>query len=744
MSIRATLLLILLLGAVAATGRGHALGAYPEATEWSPTGSNAALEGPIAITWTMRMSGATVEAAFRLTDGDRVWSGVDFEWVHSPAPPWTSHATPDLPLAPETEYTATIFATAREATGTYALDQNGNGFGGEATDSLAWTFRTENGRPPGVQWTTPADGAQNVSVAAAITLAFDEPMDRDSVEAALAFSPDLAGTLSWDTEGTEVTFLPGLRLLYGTAYEVRVKGAVARDANGALFDGDRDGFGGDDFAFRFTTEPDTSPPRVLAVAPLPGPAVASVSAQVAIRFSEAMNRTSVELAFSYSDPYATRDARNGTFAWSGVTFPDDSVTFNPDENFPFAADITVVLDGSTAEDRFGFPLDGDGDGTAEGSPLDDYGWTFSTEAADGTRPVVLATDPTDGATSVPETAVLRVTFSEAMNRTSVEEAFVLSDPVRNWTKADGWFSWARGDEEFTYTPATNLPFNQPFAITISNDAQDVNENALDGDGSGGNFTAPFRTRAEPDTTPPRVESTIPLSGTVDVARDARLWITFDDAMDRANSEVSLLLEAESDFEPALVLIGDFVWDAEDHAVSFRALEGPLDWGTQYQVFVGLAARNVAGVPLAAPYTFSFTTERWSGRVVGAVLSTGAPVAGATVRLGNGTTQTAANGTFAFPNVMAGTYDLVVSKAGYVTERRVVTLDHRFAVADATLIDLGEITLERESASSPVVFVGVLLIGLGAIVGLALVLRRRRQPPLEEFEDLEEESGEAYP
>jgi len=184
-----------LLAILAAASVLPALGAneYPEATDWSPTGNNVALEGPIRITWNMSMDPGSVEAAFFLTDGQTVWGSPAFQWVHATTPPWTSRATPLAPLKPSTDFAATVLATARDASGQHALDQDGDGVGGEPTDALVWTFQTENGTPPRVLSTTPVDGETDVAVTSPLTIAFDEPMLRDSVEAAWTVTPETAG-----------------------------------------------------------------------------------------------------------------------------------------------------------------------------------------------------------------------------------------------------------------------------------------------------------------------------------------------------------------------------------------------------------------------------------------------------------------------------------------------------------------------------------------------------------------------
>ena len=714
----------------------RAAGLYPEGTDWSPTGDNEALNVTVRITWSARMNATSVEGAFSLTGGTDTRNGSSFAWIHSTVPPWTSAASPLAVLRPLTTYTARVAPTARDATGLYALDQDGSGTGGEATDPLSWTFRTEDGTPPTVVRTSPADGQASVPVAADVTIDFDEPMDAASVEAAFTVTPQIGGVFSWDANATQVRFDPDLLLGYGTTYSVRLSGE-ARDANGARLDGNGDGTGGDEHAISFTTEPDVAPPRVLAVTPPPGATDVSVSALIEIRFSEAVDRGSVEDAFSFSNGTATWGAWAGSPRWSGSAFADDTLTFNAFENFPFLATITVTLNGSNARDPAGFTLDGDGDGTAEGSPADDVAWWFRTEGADATRPRVTYVDPPHGATDILETTDVFLEFSEPMDRTTVEDAFSLRDAVRTWTKADGWFLWT--SEAMRYEPSTPLVFDSEYAVTLTTAAKDTNGNPLDGDGAGGNFTAAFRTRAERDFAPPHVVSTFPTDRQANVPRDTRVSVTFDDAMDRSNTESAVSMEEATWLEPRPVPVGGFSWDAEDHAISFAPANESLAWGATYTVRVSQAARDKAGNVLQSPYSFAFQVGPWTGRVVGSVVGDGGPVAGATVRLGTHTTQTAVDGTFAFPGATAGMYSLAISATGYLTLRETVNLGEGMAVDNGTVIHLGEYRLQRPEGIPAALVAVVVLATAVAVAGIALVLRRRRIPE-EAFEGMSEEPG----
>ena len=734
MSSRSLALVLAALAAASVLSTGRAPGGYPVATAWSPTGPSVPLEAAIVITWSVQMDAGSVEAAFSLSDGTANWTAGSFQWVHSPATPWKSTATPLAPFTPLTNFTARVAPGARDAIYRYPLDQDGNGVPGEPSDALVWTFRTEDGRSPEVRATIPTNGASGVAVATNLTVAFSEPMGGPSVVTAFAVSPSVPGAFNWDENRTTVTLDPALYLAYDTTYRVTVGGT---DANGNPLDGNRDGTPGDPYTFAFTTELDTGPPRVLAVVPPRGAVNASAAANLQLRFSESMNRTSLAAAFSYSNGSGVWGASNGTLTWAGVVFADDLVSFNPFANLAFATRYTVTLNGSIATDLAGYTLDGNGDGVPQGTPTDDYAWTFTTEPWDRTRATVLSVSPAKATTNVFETTTVTVSFSEAMNQTTVRDAFSLSDAVRTWTAADGTFSWAQGSDAVTYAPTTTLSFNQAYAVRISTTAEDVSGNPLDGDGAGNGFVSSFWTRPQPDLTPPHVVSTDPPDGRTGVLRQSWITVTFDDAMDRPKTEAAIALENVTGYQVHALAIDGFTWTAAGHAVSFRAY-GPLDWETRHRVTVSQGARNGAGLALEVPFTFFFTTAEWSGHVIGRVVSAEGPVADASVHLGNLTTQTTAEGAFSFPSVPSGAYTLVISKEGYVTKEVAVTLSLSQAGADLSTIDLGTIELARiQGAPVAAVIEGFLAI-LAGLIALTLFLRWRRGPPL----DIEEPEADA--
>lgn len=135
------------------------------------------------------------------------------------APSWSGSTltiTPDEPLELESDYTVSVGAGVRDASGN------------EMTDLPSpFTFRTA-GRPSVIE-TVPADGAMDVATDAPLEIRFSTLMDTASVEAGLSLDPGFAHDVRWSEDLLEI--VPIAPLGADREYEVTIA-ATAADAAG--------------------------------------------------------------------------------------------------------------------------------------------------------------------------------------------------------------------------------------------------------------------------------------------------------------------------------------------------------------------------------------------------------------------------------------------------------------------------------------------------------------------------------
>jgi hypothetical protein len=705
----------------------------PWANGWGPTGTGVPVSTGILVAWSEGMDWTSVPASFTYTDGVLVYS--EGTWTHDPVRN-TSAFLPAAALRPGTLYTVRFDTTARDPSGN-RLDQNRNGVGGEPCaigppgfwDCLVWSFRTAppppDTTPPRVLATSPPFGGTSVSDAQ-IRIVFSESMDTASVESAFQYSDGYTlytvadGSASWTaTNALDDTFRFASRLEFASGG--RITGYLfdnrSKDLAGNFLDGDGDGRAGGSFEWTFFVAPDPRPPRVLSTVPLAGAVNVSVSGSIRVQFSKSMSG-SVALALTVRGPNGSNLSSNDGVGYVFATrFPDDLYVFDPYPNLETSSAYTLILSAAVAADREGLHLDGNGNGTADGSPSDDVRITFRTEAEDATAPAVVKRSPDAGAQDVHPATSLRVGFSEPMNRTSVESSFSYTDGVRTFGTADGAAHWWYANTTLDFLPSSALAYGARYTVTLAGaEARDRAGNPVNG---GLNETWSFTVASQPDTTPPGIVSTSPFDGQRNVSRNARITIIFSESMNHTSVEEAVAITGGAS-------LWDFRWPND--ATLEVATAAPMAYRSPYSVLMFTGAQDLAGNSLPQPATIAFTTESWRGRVWGRVADTAdVGIPGALVRLNGFSVVTNDIGGFSFDGVEQGTYTLTVSRDGYVTATRSESIEPGKG-------DRGTIVLEQP----PVSAVDATLwatVGAGILVVLltALWLRRRRGPPSEHYE-----------
>ena len=93
-----------------------------------------------------------------------------------------------------------------------------------------------------------------------------------------------------------------------------------------------------------------------------------------------------------------------------------------------------------------------------------------TDLGDIIPPEVLSTDLEHGGMDVAVNSTILISFSEPMNRTSVEEAFTISNNVT------GTFQWS--DNDMMFIPSTSYDHLTYYVVTLSTEAMDLQGNQL--------------------------------------------------------------------------------------------------------------------------------------------------------------------------------------------------------------------------------------------------------------------------
>lgn len=315
-----------------------------------------------------------------------------------------------------------------------------------------------------------------------------------------------------------------------------------------------------------STTVDTTKPTILSIELSdPSPTKEGVVTFI-ITFSEIVN-TTVDLivTFGKTSPYDTYTITQTLYSenvWTG-TFTIDTTT----------GDGTYTISVSGAEDLVGHQM------------ISDTSHTF---VIDTTSPTKVDNTPTG--TDIPVTTTISVTFNEAMDTASVENAFSFSDGTNTWTISDGSASWS--DNTMIFTPDSELNYNTQYTVTVRTEAKD-----LAGNTPSSSYTWSFTTIAhEPDTIPPTVVSTSLIGKDVEVTN--KLTITFSEPMDRTSVENSISVSPD-------MKISGFQWDGNNLTITFSSYLKP---DTEYTVNIGTGAKDSSGNALEEPHVVDFSTK----------------------------------------------------------------------------------------------------------------------------------------
>ena len=419
---------------------------------------------------------------------------------------------------------------------------------------------------PKVEITDPMNDSTNVSISKKITITYSELMNQTSVENAISTLPTITYTSSWD----ETTLILSLisNLDYDTTYYITIDSKVKDLSGNSMVE---------DYQFQFTTEeePDTTPPLVESTYPTNNSKNISVSATITITFSEVMNLSSVEKSISSIPGIAY------THSWESRTF---MLTFTSNLEYSTEYKITVGI----------------GSKDIAGNSLQKvYSFLFlSEEEGDITPPAILLTNPDIKESDVLVNISISITFSEATNKTSVENALTIT-PLINIA-----FSWI--GNSVNIFPAVDLDYLTNYTITIGNGSMDLANNSMTDD-----YTFYFWT-VKQDIIPPMIDSTFPLNEDSDIGITTIISITFSESMNESSVEKALSIDPE--------IIYNIVWNEKSNIITLRP-ENKLYYKSIYNINVIIEAKDLAGNQLEIPFSFSFTTREEPDTTPPKILST---------------------------------------------------------------------------------------------------------------------------
>jgi len=343
---------------------------------------------------------------------------------------------------------------------------------------------------------------------------------------------------------------------------------------------------------------------VISVTPATGSTGVAVTTPVTAIFNEVMNGTTINSSTFTLTP-AGGTAVTGNVSYSGGT---SAAVFTPASPLAYNTVYTATIATGVQNPA----------GTALAASDT---WSFTT--ATGPAPTVTAVTPGNGSTGLVANTTVTATFSEAMNASTITASTFTLTP-QSGAPVGATVSYNATTFTATLTPNAPLAADKMYTAAVTTGVVGATGNAI------ANVNSWSFTTAEGPV--PTVNAVTPTSGTTGVAIASTVTATFSEAMDPSTLTGSTFWLTGG----GASVTGTVSADPTDTIFTFTP-SAPLAYNTTYTALITtgvLAASQVPEVPLAANYTWSFTTAPPPPATVSAVTpasgSTGIPITGTTV------------------------------------------------------------------------------------------------------------------
>ncbi|MCA0455767.1 MAG: Ig-like domain-containing protein [Chloroflexi bacterium] len=409
------------------------------------------------------------------------------------------------------------------------------------------------GAPLRVVQSSPATG-QELAAGEPVTISFNQPINCDT-SGAFSISPAVEGSVTCDNATASIIFTPSRDYARATPYTVTISTALQAVSGGTLLEPYTLEVNGQGYL------------EVTDVLPKDGSFDIATDAAITVIFNRpVVPLVSSEEAAALPSPITISPAVEGTGEWLNTAI----YVFHPEPGFAGGSQYTVTVNPDlTAQD---------------GATLEAlYSWSFST-----VEPMVVEVNPQAQATGILLTDSVQVKFNQAVDHTSAEAAFSLTDTDTN-TAVDGTFEWAEDSTGFRFIPAESLNIDTVYEAVLNAGVEAV---------GGGKATAD-ETRWSFVTVPSAaIISTDPQDGATDVYPYGSMTIYFASQMNVETLKDKIMIEPKPWRDP------DYYYGDYDHSYN---ISFPVEPSTTYTVTIAAGMEDVYGNAITEPRTITFTT-----------------------------------------------------------------------------------------------------------------------------------------
>jgi hypothetical protein len=349
---------------------------------------------------------------------------------------------------------------------------------------------------PQVVKTDPGNEAGNVPVETSIRATFSSEVDPVTVNSeTFIISGDVRGTVQY--QDRTAIFTPSLEtpLKKGTKYYIVLTTGI-KDLDGIPLPSN--------FNWSFETDqPDKEPPKITVKNPKANATAVPTNRSVSVTFDEAIDPASFPSRFLLKGP-------NGVLVESTMEIAPATMTLKPIADLDFDTSYDVLL------------LKGIKD-LSGNETLSNVSWRFKTgNEPDQTLPAITDRTPKEGGEKFPVRGLIKVTFSEPMNESSItaRDHFIVSLIRGDQTeRVKGAVKYEAATLTATFTSSERLEYDARYQVLLDPLIQDAAGNPL-GDAQGNPLQSPeiwFFTTAALAEPAPEVTSTDPAHGATGIS-----------------------------------------------------------------------------------------------------------------------------------------------------------------------------------------------------------------------------------
>lgn len=431
--------------------------------------------------------------------------------------------------------------------------------------------------PPKMIRNIPYDGSSFVEVDAVVSALFNEPLNRDNIDAftvvvkKIVSEESIPGQVSYNSDINEIRFKPIDPLDYNTDYEVTLKPGIIDLHGNAVKELII-------WKFKTKTEPDTVAPKIVSYSPRDMESDVSINTSIEIEASENLTPVTV-------NEFTVKLLDGGIKHSSRIVYDDAKrkIFITPEKELMYNTIYTVKLIGSGIKDLSG------------NSMAKDVNFQFRTSLPpDRDAPRVTEILPRDGASGIKPSATVEVIVSEEIKPESINgENFKLTVMNRVLkTKLD----YYPASLKVEITPLESLPYAKRVMVEIQK-LEDKHGNIMM------NLQKSYFTVQDPpDRKAPEVTRIVPENNANFVPVDSKIVVEFSEAILPASiNDITVKL-----WDGTRLIATKFGFEKTTNKL-FIIPKEKLLYSHDYQVRLGKGIQDMSFNALLKSYVWRFRT-----------------------------------------------------------------------------------------------------------------------------------------